>query len=74
MGLSPGFEQAFLLARARLTGFCCHLKGGNVLRDALNQLPEIINKVFDVLDLLVVRTTILGLAALGAYALFKHHV
>jgi hypothetical protein len=45
-----------------------------ILRDTLNQLPEIINKVFDILDLLVVRLAILGLAALGAYALFKHHV
>ncbi len=42
--------------------------------DFLNHLPEIINKVFDILDLLVVRATILGLAALGAYAIFKHHV
>jgi hypothetical protein len=40
----------------------------------LNHLPDIINKVFDILELLVVRLTILGLAALGAYALFKHHV
>ena len=40
----------------------------------LDQLPEIINRLFDVLDLLVVRTTILGLAVLGAYALFKHHI
>ncbi len=42
--------------------------------DFLNRLPDIINKVFDILDLLVVRLTLLGLAALGAYALFKHHV
>jgi hypothetical protein len=40
----------------------------------LARLPDIINKVFDILDLLVVRVTILGLAALGAYALFKHHI
>lgn len=40
----------------------------------LDQLPELIKKIFDVLDLLVVRATILGLAILGAYALFKHHV
>jgi hypothetical protein len=40
----------------------------------LNHIPDIINKVFDILDLLVVRATILGLAVLGAYALFKHHV
>jgi hypothetical protein len=42
--------------------------------ELLNHLPDIINKVFDILDLLVVRTALLGLAALGAYALFKHHV
>jgi hypothetical protein len=40
----------------------------------LSQLPNTINQVFDVLDLLVVRLTLLGLAALGAYSLFKHHV
>ncbi len=40
----------------------------------LNQFPELINKVFDILDLLVVRLTLLILAALGACALFKHHV
>jgi len=39
----------------------------------LNHLPELINKVFDILDLLVVRCTLLGLAAVGAYAILKHH-
>jgi len=38
------------------------------LRDYLNQLPEIINKVFDVLELVVVRFLLLALAAIGAYA------
>jgi hypothetical protein len=42
--------------------------------DFLDHLPDAINKIFDILDLLVVRLTILGLAALGAYALFKHHL
>lgn len=37
----------------------------------LNHLADIINKVFDVLELLVVRVTLLGLAALGAYHLIK---
>jgi hypothetical protein len=41
---------------------------------SLDQLPEIINRVYDILELLVVRTAILGLAILGAYALFKHHI
>jgi hypothetical protein len=45
-----------------------------MIHDLLATLPEMINKVFDILDLLVVRFTILGLAALGAYALFKHHL
>jgi hypothetical protein len=44
------------------------------MHDLLSQLPDIINKVFDILDLLVVRAAILGLAALGAYALFKYHI
>lgn len=39
------------------------------MRDLLNELPEIINRIFDVLELLVVRLALLGLAALGAYAL-----
>ena len=42
--------------------------------DFLTHLPDFINKVFDILELLVVRATILGLAVLGAYALFKRHV
>jgi hypothetical protein len=41
--------------------------------DFLNHLPEIINKVFDILELIVVRSAILGLAILGAYTLFKSH-
>jgi hypothetical protein len=44
------------------------------MHDPLNQLPRVINKVFDALDLLVVRLTILGLALLGAYALLTHHI
>jgi hypothetical protein len=39
------------------------------MRDLLKELPEIINRVFDILELLVVRSTLLGLAGLGAYAL-----
>ena len=41
--------------------------------DFFNRLPEYINKVYDILDLIVVRTALLGLATLGAYSLFKHH-
>jgi hypothetical protein len=40
---------------------------------SLDQLPEIIKQIFDILDLVVVRSTILGLAILGAYALFRSH-
>lgn len=43
------------------------------MKELLDTLPDIITKVFNILDLLVVRATVLGLAALGAYELFKHH-
>ena len=43
------------------------------MHNLLNELPEIINRVFDVLDLIVVRLTLLGLIALGAYALLRKH-
>ena len=39
--------------------------------DWLRQLPEVINRIFDVLDLIVVRLALLGLAAIGAYTLLK---
>ena len=39
----------------------------------LNQLPEVINRIFDILDLIVVRLTLLALTALGAYALLIVH-
>ena len=41
------------------------------MHNLLNELPEIINRVFDVLDLIVVRFTLLGLIALGAHALLR---
>ncbi len=41
------------------------------MRELLSELPEIINRVFDVLDLIVVRLTLLGLAALGAYTILR---
>jgi len=43
------------------------------MRDLLDQLPEVINKVFGILVLFVDRLTILGLAVMGAYALLRHH-
>lgn len=39
------------------------------MRQILQELPEIINGIFDVLELVVVRLALLGLAAIGAYAL-----
>jgi hypothetical protein len=39
----------------------------------LSRAPEVINKVFDILDLIVVRLVLLGLAAFGAYALLLSH-
>jgi hypothetical protein len=43
------------------------------MHELLKDLPEIINRVFDILDLVVVRLTLLGLAAFGAYALLRQH-
>jgi hypothetical protein len=39
----------------------------------LDQLPELINKVYVVLELLILRITLLALAALGAYSLLGRH-
>jgi len=41
------------------------------MRKILNELPSLVNRVFDVLDLIVVRLTLLGLAALGAYTVLR---
>jgi hypothetical protein len=41
--------------------------------DLLRGLPENINRIFDILDLIVVRLALLGLAAIGAYTLLKAH-
>ena len=35
-----------------------------------NELPEAINRVFDVLELIVMRLTLLGLIIAGAYKFF----
>jgi hypothetical protein len=40
----------------------------------LNELPEIINRIFYILELIVVRLTLLALTAFGAYALLKGHL
>jgi hypothetical protein len=41
------------------------------MRKILDELPGLVNRVFDVLDLIVVRLTLLGLAALGAYSVLR---
>jgi hypothetical protein len=46
---------------------------GSEMRDLLKELPEFINLTFDVLDLIVVRLTLLGLAAIGAYSILRKH-
>jgi hypothetical protein len=40
----------------------------------LKDLPEIINQVFYIIELLVLRLTLLALATLGACALLKDHL
>lgn len=37
----------------------------------MTDLPETINKIFHILELLVVRIVLLGLMVIGAYALLK---
>jgi len=39
------------------------------MREALDRLRDIINQIFDVLEVLLVRLLLLALAAIGAYAL-----
>jgi hypothetical protein len=41
------------------------------MRKILDELPDLVNRVFDVLDLIVVRLTLFGLAALGAYTVLR---
>jgi hypothetical protein len=40
----------------------------------LNELPAIVKGIFDILDLLLFRLTLLGLAAIGARALLFDHL
>ena len=40
----------------------------------LRELPEVINCLFNVLDLLIFRLMELGLAGIGAYALIRGHL
>ena len=43
------------------------------MRNLLTQLPDLINLIFNILDLIVVRLTLLGLAAVGAWTLLRKH-
>jgi hypothetical protein len=43
------------------------------MRNALAQLPDLINLVFNALDLIVVRLTLLSLAVIGAWTLLHRH-
>jgi hypothetical protein len=40
----------------------------------LKELPEVINGIFNVLDLVIFRLMLLGLAGIGAYALIRGHL
>jgi hypothetical protein len=40
----------------------------------LKELPDIINGIFNVLDLLIFRLMLLGLAGVGAHALIRGHL
>jgi hypothetical protein len=39
----------------------------------LKECPEILKGIFDILDLLIFRLTLLGLAVIGAYSLLRSH-
>jgi hypothetical protein len=43
------------------------------MRDRIKEVSEIINLSFDLLDLIVVRVALFGLAAIGAYSLLTKH-
>ena len=44
-----------------------------MLYNLLNELPAVVNGIFDLLELVVVRLTLLALALIGAYALLSWH-
>jgi len=44
-----------------------------IMIEHLNSLPDLVNKIFDVLDLLTVRALLLILIILGARSLIKRH-
>ncbi len=44
------------------------------LPEIIKGMPEIVRGIFDILDLLVFRLTLLGLAIIGAYTLIRGHL
>lgn len=44
-----------------------------MLHKLLNELPTVVNDIFDLLQLVVVRLTLLALALMGAYDLLSRH-
>ena len=43
------------------------------MHELLMGFPDIVNRLFDVLELIVVRATLLGLVVIGALALLHKH-
>lgn len=43
------------------------------MHEQLRDVLEVINRVFDILDLVVLRSALLGLAGVGAYTLIRGH-
>ena len=68
----PAFSQALSATNLTRRSAAEVRKPCTICSTPLNPLPEVINRVFDVLDLMVAPFTLLGLIALGAQALPKH--
>jgi hypothetical protein len=43
------------------------------MRNVLRELPEVVNLIFNVLDLIVIRLGLLGLIVIGLWALLHKH-
>ena len=43
------------------------------MRNSLAQLPDVINLIFNILDLIVVRLALLMLTVIGAWTLLRRH-
>lgn len=64
--MRPYVDVAFLSRN-----WTCRIR--NFVKDFLNSLAEFITKLFDILDLLVVRLLLLVLIILGALSLIRQH-